>query len=186
MNRWSVVVVVVAVLVAACGPGGTPGAPTAGPTPVVPDDPPVAAPAVDTTPPALRLPDGVRPVRYDVDLTLDPTTEDFTGAITTELEVKVATGILWLNANEITIDDAVFTVGGEKIAAKPVPVAKHFVGLIPAKPLAAGAATLAIKYRGKMHAKDGDGIYTAKEGSDWYAFTQFEATDARSAFPCFD
>src|SRR5205814_162688 len=46
--------------------------------------------------------------------------------------------------------------------------------------------TLAIAYHGKAHVDDGDGIYRVKEAGADYAFTQFEATDARQAFPCFD
>jgi cytosol alanyl aminopeptidase len=52
--------------------------------------------------------------------------------------------------------------------------------------LRASKATIAIRYRGKSRHDDVGGLYTLKEVDDWYAFTQFENTDARRAFPCFD
>ncbi len=178
---------VLAVALAACGPGGPRNVT---PTPVPPARPaPVAAPAPEVAEPVaplLRLPTTVRPIRNDVELTLDPNLQDFTGAITTQLEVTAPTATLWLNASEIVVDDASFDVGGETVAARPVYTEKDFLGLVPARPLSPGKVTLSIRYRGKMHANDGTGIYTAKEADDWYAFTQFEATDAREAFPCFD
>src|SRR4029079_8658925 len=50
----------------------------------------------------------------------------------------------------------------------------------------AGKATLTIRYSGKSRHGDIRGLYTLKERDDWYAYTQFENTDARRAFPCFD
>jgi alanyl aminopeptidase len=175
------------VLVVACS-GGSSGPATTTPVTVTPDPPAGGLPAgVDTTPPKLRLPDGVRPVRNTVELTLDPATEDFTGTITTELEITKPTSVVWLNAKEITVDTATFTAGGAQLPATVVlPGGTEFLGLVVRTPLAPGKATLAIAYRGKMHRNDGDGIYPAKEGNDWYLFTQFEALDARSAFPTFD
>ena len=150
--------------------------------PAPPEDPPQP----DPTPPELRLPATVKPLRNEVVLTLDPASEDFTGTIAIDLELAEPTSVVWLNQEEITISSATFTVGGSQIAAKPVSPIKDFVAIVPASPVPAGKARLAIAYAGKLHKDDGTGIYPVKEGDHWYAFTQFEALDAREAFPCFD
>jgi cytosol alanyl aminopeptidase len=141
--------------------------------------------APDPTPPAFRLPTTAHPVRYQVDLTIDPTSDDFAGTITSEIEFTTASSVLWLNASEITIDSAVLTVGTEQLPGRVITVPKNFVGLAFPHSVS-GHGSLAIKYRGKAHPDDGDGIYRAKERDEWYAFTQFENTSARQAFPCFD
>jgi cytosol alanyl aminopeptidase len=172
----------------ACGPsqqpvapGGTPPAPAVQPAPATPP-----APAPDPTAPALRLPAVARPVRYAVELVIDPAIEEFSGTITTELEITAPMATLWLDGKELTIDEATFVVGSERIAARAIDGGKEFVGLVLPRTLPPGKATLVARYRGKMHRNSGDGIYTAQEANEWYAFTQFESTDARRAFPCFD
>jgi alanyl aminopeptidase len=150
--------------------------------PRAPPDPEVAP-----TPPTLRLPAGVaRPTHEDVDLVIDPTSEDFTGRVAIELDVLAPTKVLWLNANEIAVDEAAVTAGGRRLAATPITPRKDYLGLRLATELPAGEATITIRYRGKSHHDDVGGLYTLKERDDWYAFTQFENTDARRAFPCFD
>ncbi|HEV7555257.1 MAG TPA: M1 family aminopeptidase [Kofleriaceae bacterium] len=153
--------------------------------------PPVApvAPVAEVAPipPTLRLPAGVaRPTHQDVDLVIDPASEDFTGQVAIELDVLAPTKVLWLNANEIAVDEAAVTVGGRRLAATPITPRKDYLGLRLATELPAGKASVTIRYRGKSHHDDVGGLYTLKERDDWYAFTQFENTDARRAFPCFD
>ncbi|HEU4729593.1 MAG TPA: M1 family metallopeptidase, partial [Kofleriaceae bacterium] len=174
-------------MIAACGPGAKPAPAVAPPIAAAPAAARLAAaPPKDPAPPVLRLPSVARPIKHAVELTIDPVSEDFTGTITTELEITAPASVLWLDGKEITVDDAAFAIAGARVAARAIYGEPSFVGLVPARPLAPGRATLTIKYRGKMHRNDGDGIYTAQEGNEWYAFTQFEATDARQAFPCFD
>ncbi len=166
--------------VMACGSKSAPP-PATPPAPHVP--PPVAevAPPADPTPPELRLPTTATPLRNTVELSIDPTADTFTGSIAIDLDVKAPLDVLWLDAQDIEVDTA--TLGD--IATKPV-YAKHVVGFVPAKRVPVGKYTLRVAYRGKMTKTDGNGIYTAKEAGDAYAFTQFEAVDARRAFPCFD
>jgi alanyl aminopeptidase len=178
-----------ALTLAACRAGAPPpAAPSPGPT--KPAAKSVAAPArpAHTTPapPDLRLPTNVRPTRNAVELTIDPTTEDFTGSITTSLEVTTPTDVIWLNADELTVATATVTQRGVAQPATATTPKPGYLALALPHALAAGPATLAITYRGKMHKNDGDGIYTALEAGAWYAFTQFESTDARQAFPTFD
>jgi alanyl aminopeptidase len=148
-----------------------------------------ADPAAEVTPasPTLRLPAGVaRPTHEDVDLEIDPASEDFTGRVAIELDVLAPTKLLWLNADEITVDEAAITAGGRRLAATPITPRKDYLGLRLATELPAGKATVAIRYHGKSRHDDILGLYTVKERDDWYAFTQFENTAARRAFPCFD
>ncbi len=182
MTRWPLIVVVVV----ACGPGGKPPGTTTT-TGITGDKVAVTPrPEPDLTPPKLRLPDGVRPTHNAVELTIDPDSEDFSGVITSELDVARATDVIWLDAFEITVDKAVITAGSDTITATAKPIGKEFLAIIPDRTLPAGTATMRIEYRGKAHKDDGTGIYRAQEDNRWYALTQFENTDAREAFPTFD
>ncbi len=177
--------IAIALLVVSCS------SPAARPAPVAVAPPPGDAPAtrpepVVPTPPSLRLPTTVRPTSNVVDLTIDPASEDFTGSITSAIVVDTPTSVIWLNGEEIDISRATVTIGGAAQTAVVTAPKKGYLALSFASPLATGTGTLAIAYRGKMHRSDGDGIYTAQENGDWYAYTQFESTDARQAMPTFD
>src|SRR6185369_3648661 len=53
------------------------------------------------------------------------------------------------------------------------------------KPVARGSTEIHIRYTGILNDKL-RGFYTSKGPNRSYAVTQFESTDARRAFPCFD
>nr|HEX4312651.1 M1 family metallopeptidase [Kofleriaceae bacterium] len=183
-------------LVAACGASAPP--PTTPPTTgsasttgsATADDPYAAVHQMEADhadpAPALRLPTTVRPTHNTAELAIDPDKEDFTGTITTTLEIAQPTSTIWLNGDEIAIASATLAQGGATLTASVVAPKKGYLGLHFTKPVATGDATLTIRYAGKMHPNDGDGIYTLEQGGDHYAYTQFESTDARQAFPTFD
>jgi alanyl aminopeptidase len=60
------------------------------------------------------------PTHEDVDLVIDPASADFTGHVAIELDVLAPTKVLWLNADEIAVDEAAVTAGGRPLAATPV------------------------------------------------------------------
>ena len=156
------------------------------PAPPVAKAPPPPAPRTPPTAPDLRLPDTVRPVENKVDLTLDPASEDVKGTITTTLDVTQPTDVIWLNGDEITITSAKAIVGQQALTPQVLTPKKGYLGLWFDHELPAGRVGLSLAYTAKAHVDDGDGIYRTKEGDAWYAFTQFESTDARQAFPTFD
>ena len=71
------------------------------------------APAGPATPPSLRLPDGARPTRYELDLTVLPTQATFRGEIRISLVLAEPTTLLWLNATELTVLSANVEASGQ-------------------------------------------------------------------------
>jgi alanyl aminopeptidase len=137
-------------------------------------------------PPKLRLPDGAAPTGYAVELSIDPAREAFKGSVAIELAFKQKAAFLWLNASHLQVTKAWAIVSDRTVGVTAVPGGDDFVGFRFARPVGPGAVTLHVEYTGVLDESSTQGLFREKDGEDWYAFSMFEATDARRAFPCFD
>jgi len=136
---------------------------------------------------AQRLPELAVPTNYQLTFTPDFSTDKFAGNETIRIEVKKPTSEIVLNSADIEFQSATITSGGQSQTARvTLDKEKEMATLAVDKPLAAGPATVHIVYTGTLNGEL-RGLYLGKdkEGRK-YAVTQFEATDARRAFPSFD
>ena len=136
---------------------------------------------------AQRLPETARPENYKLTFTPDLASAKFEGDETITLRVLKPTSEITLNAVDIDFHEVTVTAGGATQKTKVTPdKAKEMVVLSVDKPLAAGLATVHITYTGILN-NEMRGFYLGKDDQGRkYAATQFEATDARRAFPSFD
>jgi len=143
-------------------------------------------------PPKSRLAEveDIQPASYKADLTLDPGKDTYSGSISIRMRVNKPVETIWLNQEKLSIKSAVLTSQGVEHRAHIVPGSApggdDFVGLSFDAPVPADAAVLAIEYTGEVITKNSIGIFRQQESGNWYLFSQFESTDARAAFPCFD
>ncbi len=148
------------------------------------------APLADTTQ-DYRLPKNVTPKRYDIRLTPDLKAFTFQGDVNIAVVVNDATDAVVLNALELEIDKVTAERAGKSVAAKAeLETAKERAHLRFAEKLSPGEWTLKIAFRGilndKLHGFYRSQYQDASGKTHVAATTQFESTDARRAFPCWD
>ncbi|HXX99287.1 MAG TPA: M1 family aminopeptidase [Candidatus Limnocylindrales bacterium] len=135
---------------------------------------------------AQRLPQTVVPESYD--LTFEPNLEKatFTGDETMRAKVLKPTTVVTLNAAELELSEVTISSGGKsQKATVALDAGKEQATLTVKKQLSAGPVELHIRFAGILNDKL-RGFYLSKSDRRRYAVTQFEPTDARRAFPCFD
>jgi aminopeptidase N len=133
-----------------------------------------------------RLPQSVVPSNYRLHFVPDLATEKFSGEETISVDVKSPLSSIVLHAIEIEFDEVSVTSGGKSQKAEVSLDPKEETATLKlADPVAAGPATIAIRYRGLLNDQL-RGFYIGKTARRKYAMTQFEPTDARRAFPSFD
>src|SRR5438132_5573002 len=138
-----------------------------------------------------KLPKEVVPIEYSVRFAPDIDKFTFTGSETVKLSAHNPVRQLVLNALELKVTDA--SIDGKALPQSAMKIDKknELLTLVLSSELAAGDHTLALTFSGKIN-QQGQGLFYMRyqeqgTGVKKIALgTQFEATDARRLFPCWD
>ncbi len=135
------------------------------------------------------LGDNVVPSNYDIKLELDLAKFQYQGYESIDVIIKSKTDSVFLNAKDMDIIDAEIEQNGKKHFASITSIPEKEQIELKLRDKLSGNAKIQIRFRGynndKMY-----GFYRSSyknEGvTEYMLTTQFEAADARAAFPCFD
>ncbi|MGA3204580.1 MAG: hypothetical protein ABSF12_18970, partial [Bryobacteraceae bacterium] len=98
----------------------------------------LASTAFAADPPTLRLPDGVRPVKYAADLTLLPDSPTFKGKIDIEVSFSAPAALFYANARELRIAAAEIETHGKKMKLAVQTANENFIDLRAPSEIPAG------------------------------------------------
>lgn len=137
------------------------------------------------------LPNHILPSHYDIFLSPDLDNFVFEGEESISIEVKKPESLVLLHCAEIEVLEALVLVGKRLISSKKISYSKksETVSITFSSVIPKGKAKIKLKFAGILNDKM-RGFYRSRyehEGKTYHmGVTQFESTDARRAFPCFD
>jgi len=140
-----------------------------------------------------RLPDTVRPEKYSIELRPNLKAFSFEGSESIRIQVARPTKTIVLNAEGLEVREA--TVSSSKGGSLPATSIdfdskREVLRLDFAESVPSGPATLRLSFSGTLNDELAGfyrSRYTMSDGKQGYmAATQFESTNARRAFPCWD
>ncbi|TLZ46340.1 MAG: M1 family metallopeptidase, partial [Methanobacteriota archaeon] len=140
-----------------------------------------------------RLPGTIQPEEYRIELRPDLTHFTFEGEESVAVRVLRSVKTVEMHASDLEVTRATIQVGGGgPVAAATIELSKkeERLRLTFATPIPKGSATLRLAFSGILNDELAGfyrSRYTMSDGKEGYmAATQFESTDARRAFPCWD
>jgi puromycin-sensitive aminopeptidase len=130
-----------------------------------------------------RLSKDVLPSRYELHFQLDFDTWSSIGVERIAVRLARPTREIVLHSLELDIQSV--TIDGEPADRPQYDTEAETVTLRFGREISAGEHILKLDWRGEIR-ESLRGLYRSLRGEERYAATQFEAADARRAFPCFD
>jgi len=138
-----------------------------------------------------RLDPAVCPESYAIELRIDPDEDAYSGKVEIRCTTSTEVTQVEMNACDLEIDDVAIKVGSTLTKAQgSLDNQREILTITCPSPLPLGEFTIVVSFRGTLR-RDLCGLYLstyldAQRETHRLATTQFESTDARRAFPCFD
>ncbi len=139
------------------------------------------------------LPNHVRPTRYALAVDVDPSSQDFAGRVSIDLELQARTAGWVMHAEELEVSAAHLEQAGASIPCsvkwRPAPargLAPDEIEIVLRQPAAAGTARLEVEYVGQLRSTFSRGLSRYTRDGRRYVFSHLEPASARRVFPAFD
>lgn len=137
--------------------------------------------------PAGQLGVAVTPTHYEIELSIDPSQDRFSGKVAIDITMSQPQDAIWLHGKDLDVTEVYLTDGqGNRVDASYDERLEMGVALVTlSREVPAGSARLHFSYSAAFN-RSTNALFKVERSGNHYAATQFEPIAARQVFPGFD